>query len=629
LEHKRLPCGGKDIPEFTLELDLRKVPFSRKGSYLAISWLDPSTSGPITKEGLYLRHLRAGGKGPVFLLEPVTGTEPIPYTICATPTVLRLLPENNDTTGWFIEFCFPSPDELRFRISGSDLGLRFTTLTGSYDHITPICIYTHDPTRGGLKVRKPALEVNSYTRDAKFLFVPAIGELRVDAPWNGVECEYIQVCFGTIDSEDSRPVSEGLIQDYKVVREPMGDVQTLSHGEHDCLEVLSWTESLEKVKEDFNAWRKHCPSIESHPDLLLGHELASYITWSCVVRKEGFLPGNAMYMSKNWMANVWSWDHCFNSMALFYEAPSLAWEQFCLFFHRQHRSGVLPDYMNDKSASWNCCKPPIHGWALRWMIERDDSGFLDQERLSRIYRPLARWTEWWFSHRDYDRDGIPQYNHGNESGWDNSTVFAETVPVESPDLCAFLVVQMEVLSYISMKLGKEAESKTWLAKSRTLLERMIEHYWSEECLRPVSLKLEGTTWEHRYVRSDSLLPYVSIVLGKNLPEEVQKWIVSELKQPGPFLTPYGLATEKTTSPYYEPAGYWRGPVWAPSTMLIVDGLGRIGETRLAREIAQRFCHTAASHGMAENFDALTGEALEDPAFTWTSSVYMILAHEYI
>ncbi len=162
-----------------------------------------------------------------------------------------------------------------------------------------------------------------------------------------------------------------------------------------------------------------------------------------------------------------------------------------------------------------------------------------------------------------------------------------------------------------------------------MLERMTNHYWSEGRLRPVSLRPKGTTWEHRYVRSDSLLPYVSIVLGKELPDEVLKWIVSELKQPGPFLTPYGLATEKTTSPYYEPAGYWRGPVWAPSTMLIVDGLGRIGETGLAREIAQRFCQTAASHGMAENFDALTGEALEDPAFTWTSSVYMILAHEYI
>jgi hypothetical protein len=36
----------------------------------------------------------------------------------------------------------------------------------------------------------------------------------------------------------------------------------------------------------------------------------------------------------------------------------------------------------------------------------------------------------------------------------------------------------------------------------------------------------------------------------------------------------------------------------------------------------------ANHsGMAENYHALTGESLRDPAFTWTSSVFLLLAHE--
>jgi putative isomerase len=36
---------------------------------------------------------------------------------------------------------------------------------------------------------------------------------------------------------------------------------------------------------------------------------------------------------------------------------------------------------------------------------------------------------------------------------------------------------------------------------------------------------------------------------------------------------------------------------------------------------------AARSGMAENFDAITGEGLRDPAYTWTSSVFLIFAHE--
>ena len=38
--------------------------------------------------------------------------------------------------------------------------------------------------------------------------------------------------------------------------------------------------------------------------------------------------------------------------------------------------------------------------------------------------------------------------------------------------------------------------------------------------------------------------------------------------------------------------------------------------------------TAAS-GFAENFDALTGKGLRDLAYTWTASVALVLARDYL
>ena len=70
---------------------------------------------------------------------------------------------------------------------------------------------------------------------------------------------------------------------------------------------------------------------------------------------------------------------------------------------------------------------------------------------------------------------------------------------------------------------------------------------------------------------------------------------------GAFITDWGPATESPRSSYYEDDGYWRGPIWAPTTYLLWDGLRRQGEGALAREIAQRFCALANAHGMAENF----------------------------
>jgi putative isomerase len=34
-------------------------------------------------------------------------------------------------------------------------------------------------------------------------------------------------------------------------------------------------------------------------------------------------------------------------------------------------------------------------------------------------------------------------------------------------------------------------------------------------------------------------------------------------------------------------------------------------------------------GMAENFDALSGDGLRDRAYSWTASVFLVLGHEYL
>ena len=88
-----------------------------------------------------------------------------------------------------------------------------------------------------------------------------------------------------------------------------------------------------------------------------------------------------------------------------------------------------------------------------------------------------------------------------------------------------------------------------------------------------------------------------------------------------------LATESPASPLYKNDGYWRGPIWAPSTLLLYDGLRACGRADLARRVAERFCRMCAKSGFAENYDALTGEGLRDRAYTWTASVFLVLAAE--
>lgn len=193
--------------------------------------------------------------------------------------------------------------------------------------------------------------------------------------------------------------------------------------------------------------------------------------------------------------------------------------------------------------------------------------------------------------------------------------------METPDLAAFLILQMETLHQVAQKLGLHNESAMWKDKADRMLNAMLRHCF--DGVQPIAL-VSGT---HEKVECDSLLLYIPLLLGEKLPADIRENMIAVLKDK--FLTPHGLATEAIGSTYYEPDGYWRGPIWAPSTQLLVEGLNCCGEHDFASDIARRYCDMVADSGFAENFDALAGEGLRDKAYTWTSSVFLTLAEEYL
>ncbi|WP_257347118.1 amylo-alpha-1,6-glucosidase [Pseudalkalibacillus decolorationis] len=561
-----------------MNFNLNEVPFSRYGSYIVIS---PLHSKDKNKD-LYIRNIRGGDNdlGAVFRIELVYKGKRVPYKVTATPTLLRL-----DAEEGYMELCIYEPQFLRVR--GKGVGLRLSANTGAYDYAMP--------------VQNGRWEVNSFEQEIRYMVTPLKGLLNVDAPWVEQKCEHI--ILDLLPGEETGEM-ECAIEEFHTV----WTKQNYETDFETCHRL---------VDEEYQKWMSN--TLQVADQYMKGKELAAYITWSCVVNPEGYLSRPAMYMSKNWMTNIWSWDHCFNAMALVKSNPELAWDQFMIFFDKQDESGVLPDFMNDRFALWNCCKPPIHGWTLRWMMERTD--YITKERLKEVYEPLIRWTEWWFDHRDDDNDGVPQYNHGNDSGWDNSTVFQVGSPVESPDLCAFLIMQMDVLSDIAAQLGLQEDEKKWLARANETLDRMIDHCWDYDQFKA------SRSGCHTMFESKSLVLFMPIILGKRLPESILSHLIKGLKENGRFFTKHGLATESINSQYYCEDGYWRGPIWAPTTMLIHEGLNSSGENVFATDVARRFCNMAAKSGMAENFNALTGKGLRDRAFTWTSSVFLVLANE--
>ena len=564
--------------------DIKTIPFSCQGSYLVVSEVWDNWCNTANEAGLYLRTVHGGAPMPLIArMIPARDGKPVPYTAEIRGTSLILQCDED-----VVELCFDDPKTLLFRGSGKiTLTLDFLSDKGAFDYIY---LFSRDG-------RNYAM-ANCYKNRCRYLLEAQQGSYALDQQWK--ERSALHTRF-TVSGGD------GFLL---VLRE----IETEWDGaQKNC----DFDRSRRAGDESLRAFARKLPACPAAYGEAA--EKAAYLLWASIVGKNGLFTRDAMLMSKNWMKNVWSWDHCFNAIALSYGAPELSWDQFMLLFDCQDPTGLIPDSINDAEAVWNFCKPPIHGWALRWMMKNMS---LTRQQTEEAYRRLAAWTNWWLAYRDYDCDGLCEYNHGNDSGWDNSTAFSVLPPVATPELQAFLIIQMDVLSDLAARLGKGSDAADWRQKSERLFNRTLETLFEDDLPRVIR------SGSHEPVPNQSLLKYVSIVLGEKLPERIRKRIVGALLEGG-FRTDNGFATESLLSPFYKSDGYWRGPIWAPSTMLLVDGLYRSGEKDLARDTARRFADMVSRSGFAENFDAVTGEGLRDRAYTWTASAFLAMAHEYL
>ena len=570
-----------------MNLDLKAIPFSAARSYMAVSQLPENYRTSVNREGLYLRTIRGGAKSTVIgRLTPIkaAGQEELAYTYRASESEIVI-----ETAEGALRLCFA--DELTILVCGEkggpNLRLDFVPALPYFDFLHEV------PCE-----EKMRYQVNCFGQNVKYLMWSQDGTAEMYQKWDGCVAKDNQMTF----SGDS----DGVLA---VIRE--------IHSEWDGIaESYDYEVCRKQMKAKYEAFFEAMPEVpKRYYDTA---RAAAYVDWICIVAGEGFLTRDAMLMSKNWMCSTWTWDHCFNAVVLAYANPAEAWNQWILPFDLQDPSGRIPDRVNNFEIDWSYCKPPVHGWALSRMMKVMD---LSPVQLAEAYDKLSKWTWWWLNYRDYDRDGLCEYTHGYDSGWDNATAFREAPVAAVPDLQTYLILQMETLADLANRLGRKKEAAEWEQRSSEMLTVFLKYCFVDGQPR---ILVSGS---HKVVESQSLIQYIPVMLAHRLPDEIRKNLVDVLKT-DKFLTKYGFATESPASLAYEPDGYWLGPIWAPSTLLILDGLQACGEDVFAAQTAEVFCKMVQEHGFAENFNAVTGEGLRDLAYTWTPSVFLTLAHDY-
>ena len=333
----------------------------------------------------------------------------------------------------------------------------------------------------------------------------------------------------------------------------------------------------------------------------------------------------AMTPSMIHYVGVWQWDAFFHALAYRHVEMHLAQDQIRIVLDHQREDGMIPDAIHDEGAvthldypvDADVTKPPLIAWAAYKLYEQDG----DREFLDEIYEPIVRWNNWWFDNNDTDGNGLCEYQHPYSSGLDDSPLWDDGMPVQSPDLNTYLYLQQEALAKIAGVIGKEEDAEMWRGRAATMARRMIDLVWDAE---------SGLFWATRNgSRVNVRTPFnlFPLITGR-MPPEISDRLVAHLTDERQFWSRYPVPTVAMNDPKYDPHEMWRGPTWVNVNYLLIEGLQRSGYADLARELRRRTLDLICCRDdIYEYYDPMTGENPPKAAsmFGWSSAVFIDLA----
>lgn len=567
----------------TNHIDIRHVPFSERGSRILVyRYLD--------QNAIYIR-----------LAERLTNLESnIEAYLNRLPFIQDLF--FIDEKKQAIDFTVTStPNRLLFHTHLGDMELIFQD-----QHIIAVSLPANQVC--GLKFRVFPQYWRSTPQGGKFLTVRNL----------------VYNTSGNVVHNQISPVEGGYEVEFLVQSEEDSTIILgIFPSEPDVPAILPFSELREASEKRWRSWFDKVPPVKEK--YARTYAFAWWIMANNLISPQGKVIYEAMTPSKMGYVGLWLWDNAMHALAYRYVDAELARNQIRSMLAHQLPNGMVPDVVYDDGVVLTIdhpivgevTKPPILAWAALKLHEYDPN----IDFLKEIYVPLVRLNAWWLTMNDDDGDGLAQYNHPYSSGLDDSPLWDQGMPVESPDLNTYLCMQCTSLAKIATILGMDVEASMWKRKASAMVERMIKHFWDPD---------EGFFWvikDHGPIKIKTPFNLYPLWTGL-LPETIKKRLLEQLTNPDLFWGKFKLPTVAYNDPKFDPKTMWRGPVWANINYFFIEALELAGEPVLAKTLRDSTLEMIMAHeDIYEFYDAETGAPPERSIknFGWTSAVFIDLA----
>ena len=354
-----------------------------------------------------------------------------------------------------------------------------------------------------------------------------------------------------------------------------------------------------KANEEFYSRIPHI--IFNNPDKQMLYWSAFTLMHQVILPPEGKCNYNYYVFSRE---PTWGWGHggqvfheSLTMLAYAYMDPTSAMNSQRVYLERQHKNGYINyrtgPYLDEviETNGELTTSAPWYAWE-NWEIYKIAG---DKTFLKEMYQSSKRFYNYYVSHRDKDGDGLCEWGghavlesvrDAQVAVWDEVTWPAN---LEALDLNTMLVKEAKVLAKMANELGYKKEAEKWRKEAGTRAERINKVMWDEE--KGFYFHVDKKDNDFTYKKPDDLkreeiigfLPLWAGIASK----EQAKQLVKKLTDPEKFWRKYGVPSLAADDPYYNPEGYWNGPVWVEWNYLIVNGLIQYGYKKEAKELVER------------------------------------------
>ena len=312
----------------------------------------------------------------------------------------------------------------------------------------------------------------------------------------------------------------------------------------------------------------------------------------------------------------------------------------------------------------------------------------DKAFLEEMYPKLVSYHNWWYTNRDTDQNGIAEYGamvddahyqmdddgnfitdeNGNrilnpeavieaaawESGMDNAPRFDQegsgegdigvlvfenkdasgqvvgySINQESVDLNAYLYAEKGFLKSMAEELGKTEDVERYETEAAYVRDYINTKMYDEETGYYYDLQTNQDGSEKKLLVNRGKGPEGWIPLWAKAATQAQAdRVVENMMDEGKFNTFVPLGTVSKDNPSFQPAKYWRGPVWLDQAMYGVEAMQNYGYKEEAQAMAYKIfdnCEGLLEDGaIRDNYNPETGEGLHTANFSWSASSFYSL-----